>query len=225
MKKEEHHKTPKKKAWPTKDAMIQVYEKHLWGGDAFDFYSGQGSHDLKLVEPYIKVMTSWLQSFEFPIVVTDLGCGDFNVGKQLLPFTQHYTAVDIVPDLIKRNQEIFNDEHLNFQCLDIASDSLPKADCALIRQVLQHLSNTEVQHIANKLKHYQYVIVTEHLPEGQFTPNVDIISGQGIRLKKQSGINLLKAPFHLNVKSHDTLLSVNLDNQKGTIVTTCYTMF
>ena len=44
----------KKKPWPTKKAMEQVYEMNLWGGKEFDFYSGEGSHNLELVTPYIK---------------------------------------------------------------------------------------------------------------------------------------------------------------------------
>jgi hypothetical protein len=64
--------------------------------------------------------------------------------------------------------------------------------------------------------------LTEHLPDGDFIPNKDIISGQGIRLKKQSGINLTEAPFHFNVKEEKELLSIDLENGKGRLVTTLF---
>jgi hypothetical protein len=72
---------------------------------------------------------------------------------------------------------------------------------------------------------YKYVILTEHIPEGHFTPNKDIISGQGIRLKKQSGVNILAPPFNFKVKEEKQLLSVNLNDNKGLIVTSIYTLF
>ena len=65
---------------------------------------------------------------------------------------------------------------------------------------------------------------TEHLPQGDFTPNKDIISGQGIRIKKQSGIDLLAAPFHLKVTSTKELSRTNLENNKGVIVTVLYVL-
>ncbi len=134
-----------KKPWPTKDAMEQIYKMNLWGGKKPEFYSGAGSHHPEIINPYIAVVTSFLTSFENPIEVCDLGCGDFNVGKELVKFTKKYIAVDIVTDLITHNKEKFKDENLEFHCLDIAVDNLPSAACALLRQVLQHLSNAEVQ--------------------------------------------------------------------------------
>lgn len=217
MKKDKTSKQP----WPTKDAMIQIYEKNLWGGKV-DFYSGEGSHDPKIVEPYLISVISILNSFENPISVCDLGCGDFNVGQQLAKHTKNYTAVDIVPSLIEFNRRKFKNINVKFECLDIAKDELPEADCAILRQVLQHLSNTEINSILDKLYQYKYLILTEHLPHGSFTPNKDIISGQGIRLKKNSGVNISEKPFSFKIKSKKLLLKVNLKDQKGCIVTKLY---
>lgn len=211
-----------KKPWPTKDAMEQIYTMKLWGGAEFDFYSGSGSHDPKIVDPYIWIVTSFLRSFEKPLVVCDLGCGDFNVGRELLEHTQKYIAVDIVPELIERNRKTFTDEKLEFHCLDIAEDELPAGDCAIVRQVLQHLSNAEILRIVPKLTGFRYLILTEHIPEGDFRANVDIISGQGIRLKKQSGVDLLAPPFKLKVKEHKKVHSVQPADSDGLILTTLY---
>ena len=112
-----------------------------------------------------------------------------------------------------------------FQCLDIAKKDLPKSDCAILRQVLQHLSNDEVAQIIKKLAQYKYVILTEHLPEGDFAPNIDIISGQGIRLKKQSGLDLLKPPFSMHVKKTEVMLSQSPISHPGIIMTTLLQLF
>lgn len=204
--------------------MEQIYERNLWGGNSTDFYSGEGSHLPEIIVPYIDVVTSFLRSFEHPITVCDLGCGDFNVGKELVQHTQKYIAVDIVKDLIEHNKEKFKDDRLEFHCMDLATDEFPVGDCALIRQVLQHLSNAEIQKILNKLTDFKYLIVKEHVPEGKFTANQDIISGQGIRLKKQSGVNITAPPFQLTVKDERELLSFRLKDCKGVLVTTLYTV-
>jgi hypothetical protein len=128
-------------------------------------------------------------------------------------------------NLIVYNKKAFKEENLEFYCLDIAKDALPSGDCAIVRQVLQHLSNVEVQSVVHKLAGFKYIILTEHLPQGCFIPNIDIISGQGIRLKKHSGIDLLAPPFQLKVKQEKELLACYLDDNKGVLVTTLYVFF
>lgn len=214
-----------KRPWPTKDAMEQVYALKLWGDNKSNFYSGIGSHHPEIINPYIAALKSFLTTFKTPLVVCDLGCGDFNVGKQLVKFAEKYIALDIVTDLIAHNKVQYVEENLEFHCLDITSDQLPSANCAILRQVLQHLSNAEIQRLVAKLPNFKYVVLTEHLPEGDFIPNKDIISGQGTRLKKQSGLNLLAPPFNLRVKEAKVVLSITSNNFKGRIVTTIYTMF
>lgn len=215
----------KKQAWPTKAAMAQVYKNNLWGGKEGSFFSGEGSHDAKLVDPYVQVVGDFLRSFDSPLRLVDLGCGDFNVGKAFVPYVQQYEAVDIVEELINYNSNHFQAANLKFYSLDIAKDVLPTGDCALVRQVLQHLSNAEVSQVVEKLSTFKYVILTEHLPLGEFVPNVDIISGQGIRLKKQSGLLLTEPPFNLNVKASKELLSIPVAKGKGIIKTVLYTIF
>ncbi|PCJ96085.1 MAG: SAM-dependent methyltransferase [Flavobacteriaceae bacterium] len=225
MQKKENETIKIKKPWPTKEAMEQVYELKLWGDDSSDFYSGIGSHSPEMVHPYLEVLTSFLTSFKSPLVVCDLGCGDFNVGKELIKHTKKYVAIDIVADLIIHNMDKFKAQNLEFHCLDIAVADLPSGDCAILRQVLQHVSNVEVQRIVRKLAEFKYVIVTEHLPLGDFVPNKDIVSGQGIRIKKQSGVNLLAPPFNFKVKEEKQLLSIILEDGKGAVVTTFYKVF
>ncbi|WP_273289024.1 class I SAM-dependent methyltransferase [Winogradskyella sp.] len=215
-------KKKSKSPWPTKAVMEQIYEQHLWGGKEYDFYSGIGSHDPKTINPYLDVVIDFLKSKNNQLTVCDLGCGDFNIGKHLIPFTKNYIGVDIVESLIERNRTQFIAKNLTFQCLDIAKDELPNADCVILRQVLQHLSNQEIQQIVNKLKNYKYIILTEHLPVGEFKPNKDILSGQGIRLKQNSGVDVLAEPFKLKILDIKILNEVILDIGKDRIVTTLY---
>ncbi|WP_296622882.1 class I SAM-dependent methyltransferase [Marivirga sp.] len=214
-----------KKPWSTKDVMAQIYEKNLWGGNKSEFYSGLGSHHSETVNPYIAVVSAFLKDFEAPPVVCDLGCGDFNIGKEHVKYSKKYIAIDIVPALIAHNKKEFQDDNLEFHALDIVKDVLPSGDCAILRQVLQHLSNAEIKCVVEKLYDFKYVILTEHLPEEDFEPNKDIISGQGIRLKKQSGVNLSASPFNFKIKEVKQLFSVGFRELKGVLVTTLYEVY
>lgn len=211
-----------KNHWPTKDAMAQIYENNLWGGVDSEYYSGLGSHHPEVVYPYIAAVSAFLKDFETPPVVCDLGCGDFNIGKELVKYSKKYIAIDIVPELIAFNKKAFQADHLEFHALDIATDDLPSGDCAILRQVLQHLSNAEIKSVVEKLYNFKYVILTEHLPEEDFEPNKDIISGQGIRLKKQSGVKLLAPPFNFIVREEKQLVSMKSPKFKGVLETTLY---
>lgn len=214
-----------KKPWPTKDAMKQIYEMKLWGGKEFDFYSGEGSHNPRIINPYLDVLISFLDAYNKSLVVCDLGCGDFNIGKHLTKYAKKYIAIDIVETLINRNKNLYIEDNLEFCCLDITKDALPLGDCIILRQVLQHLSNKDIQKVIKKITNYKHIILTEHIPLGNFVPNKDIISGQGIRLKQNSGVNILEAPFHLKIKEEKRIGEYILENNKGRIVTTLYNMF
>ncbi|MGB0982287.1 MAG: WecB/TagA/CpsF family glycosyltransferase [Winogradskyella sp.] len=87
-----------KQPWPTKDAMTQIYEMKLWGGQDFDFYSGDGSHNHEIVKPYLNAVSSFLKSFKKPLTVCDLGCGDFNIGKEFVKIP----GCELWLDLVKR---------------------------------------------------------------------------------------------------------------------------
>jgi hypothetical protein len=151
-----------------------------------------------------------------------LGCGDFNIGQHLVPYTKKYIASDIVDALIEQNKKRFKASHLQFLCLDIVKDPIPKADVVILRQVLQHLSNAEISIILKKLSQYNFLILTEHIPTHAFVPNKDKIASQGIRLKQNSGVDVMAKPFELKVTSTTILNEIVIGDTKGKIVTTLY---
>jgi SAM-dependent methyltransferase len=199
-----------------------VYEREHWGlekGAGFD--SGDGSRDPAIVTPYVDAVRTFLTSLESKPDVVDLGCGDFNVGRQIRPFAARYIAGDVVPALIEHNRTLPDATDVDFRCLDIARDPLPEGDVVTIRQVLQHLSNADVTQVVGKLAQYQHAIITDHQPPGAFTPNVDIPSGPHIRVGIGSALDLTKAPFNLaSVEVRE--LCVVPSSEGGVIRTTLY---
>ena len=213
-----------KKPWPTKAVMQQIYKQQLWGTDGSDFYSGEGSHEEQITKPYVEAVINFLKSHDKKLTICDLGCGDFNIGKNFLEYAEYYYAIDIVESLIERNKTLYKASNLEFQYLDISKDDIPQADCVILRQVLQHLSNKEIMRILKKIENYKYIILTEHLPSGNFVPNKDKIASQGIRLKQHSGVDLLAEPFNFKVKETELLNEVILENDNGRITTMLYSL-
>ncbi|WP_245625630.1 methyltransferase [Flagellimonas eckloniae] len=207
----------------TKKVMSEIYEKKRWGGRQKDFYSGSGSHSRKVVQPYIKTISSFLKDYEDGLIVCDLGCGDFNVGKNLVSYSKRYIGIDIVDDLIERNKKLFVSEQLEFHCLNIVTDNLPKGDCILVRQVFQHLSNEEIKKVVKKIEKFKHIIVTEHIPKGEFVANAEKSTGAGIRLSNNSGVVLTEPPFNMNPERSTELLRIKY--RKALIVTTHYQNF
>jgi hypothetical protein len=82
---------------------------------------------------------------EFAVcTLLDAPCGDFNWMKEVaLPGTT-YLGVDIVRELIDRNQRCYGNDQYQFRCLDITTGPLPRADLIFCRDGLVHLSNTDV---------------------------------------------------------------------------------
>lgn len=205
----------------------KIYKKSLWGKNAAPFFSGPGSHDAMVVDPYVKEVLSFIGSLPALPVVVDLGCGDFNVGSKLFQASKLYIACDVVPELIDHNKEQFINKSIDFQCIDIVKDPLPAGEVVMLRQVLQHLSNQDIALLLPKLATYKYLIITEHIPNSAFVPNIDKPSGLGIRMhngiKKNSGVLITAPPFNFRVESAITLQTIPSDDESQ-LVTWLYTL-
>lgn len=183
-----------------------IYSEGMWGRDeeGGSFNSGSGSSG-EAASPYVDVVSHYVRQNSVHTIV-DLGCGDFRVGKAIAVATgTHYTGVDITRSLIAHLNATEASSGIEFQCLNIVDDALPKGDLYLIRQVLQHLSNQQIAAILGKLQGNE-VIVTEHIPIGTGVKwNKDKVAGPDIRLYRNSGVFLEYPPFSLTL---ETLLEV-----------------
>jgi hypothetical protein len=70
-----------------------------------------------------------------------------------------------------------------------------------LRQVLQHLSNQEIERVLANCRRYRWLIVTEHLPAAtDVVPNLDKPHGPDTRVYDRSGVFLEAPPFDLPVR-------------------------
>lgn len=195
-----------------------IYANNVWGKptDAGEkFRSGSGSHDEKIIVPYIETLFRLLTNNGIRNIV-DLGCGDFWIMRLVLGalseanYNFFYTGLDVVEDLINYNAARFRHPNIKFICRDAAADAepLPDGDILIIRQVLQHLNNADIKKILSKTAKFKFLFITEHIydaPDAVY--NIDKQTNESIRLNHRSGIYLEHAPF--NFKNIVHLLKVS----------------
>ena len=130
----------------------EVYETNKWGDNDNPNYegsSGSGSSIAYNEKTYIPFMKKFFKQYNIKSVV-DLGCGDFRIGLLLYDKTNiDYTGYDAYKGVIDYNNDKFK-EHKNFNFIhsDFTSvqdrKNIHNADLCIIKDVLQHLSNSTV---------------------------------------------------------------------------------
>ena len=189
----------------------KIYEEKRWGtSDIKDrkYSSGDGTRDKEIVGEYIDAVTNFLFKIENLESGLDLGCGDFSVGVSFCNLFKDYQAMDVAKNVIEENKEIYKSNNVRFSVLDLTSEQIPQTDVILVRQVLQHLSNTEIKKFIKNIEgKFQHLIVTESLSKSMFfRPNKDINTGPGIRIHEKSGVVLEKKPFDLEFSKMDVIM-------------------
>lgn len=184
-----------------KSIFSYIYKNELWGKGTW--YSGEGSHDNSIIQPYISLLVSLIKNNGIKYIC-DVGCGDFNIMSQVLEKVEDdfalYQGLDVVDELVERNIELYGSDKIKFYCVNAADESvsLPDGDLCIVRQVLQHLDNKSIGVILSKLSKYKYILITEHIYDGDdaiYNSNQSI--GGGIRLNHLSGVYLDKPPYNI----------------------------
>jgi hypothetical protein len=213
---------------PPKEAFRKIYEDGIWGkSSATDdpYFSGSGSHTDNFATIYVAAIEQFARTHPEKLTAADLGCGDFAIGSRVCRLFSHYIACDIVEPLIERNRKKFSALEVDFRVVDVTSDALPPADVGFLRQVLQHLSNEQIQRAIAKIPAaYRYLILSEHVPaSGDFVPNLDKPMGPHTRLDsggRPSGVVLTAPPFNLRPSKSTVLCEVQ--DYLGVIRTTLF---
>jgi hypothetical protein len=166
----------------------EVYEKNIWKGT--ESVSGTGSDGPQ---------TTYLRRL-LPDLLTELGvksiidapCGDLHWMKDV-PWEEAgiaYTGVDIVPALVESLRSTLPDRR--FECVDLVTDVLPRADVIFCRDCLVHLPVEEVKTVLRNFagSGAKWVLTTTFPISGTNTE---------VRWSGWRPLNLEAAPFNLPV--------------------------
>jgi SAM-dependent methyltransferase len=162
----------------------EIYRNNVWADE--ESVSGRGSILARTV--VIRRELPGLLAGVGARSLLDAPCGDFNWMRHVGLGGVEYVGADVVPELIERNRAAYEGEGRRFVTLDIVRDELPRADVALCRDCLIHLSFRDARAaIANfKRSGTGFLLATTHPRVGK---NRDIRSGSW------RSVNLQLPPF------------------------------
>ena len=199
------------------EAFDEVYRKGLWRQG--DSSSGLGSEGL-MAERYVELVLEYTSKHRLCTVV-DAGCGDFSIGSRLAQNFDRYMAFDVSQFIIETNKRRYADfrkKNVTFDVADMTSSAFPQADLILIRQVLQHLTNAQIERVLKNLEasNWRRVLITEDVydPRNNQLPNLDLPSHTvRTRVSLRSGVFVDKEPFNLQAKR--IAIIDNVDDGRG----------
>jgi hypothetical protein len=114
----------------------RIFKNNLWGGE--ESKSGVGS----TLDATTKLRAGLLEMIEETKckVLLDCPCGDFNWISEIAATVDRYIGVDVVSELIDKNNRRYATEKISFVTKDLTRDALPPADLIICRDCLVHLS-------------------------------------------------------------------------------------
>jgi len=168
-----------------RDIFSDIYKRRVWGDG--ESVSGPGS-SLARTSVFRDEVATLLRTIKAGSLL-DAACGDFNWLKEMRLDSVRYTGVDIVPELVLRNQQAYGNSTRTFLNLDITIDVLPPADVILCRDALVHFSVADIVAAIQNFKKSKstYLLTTTFTSFGE---NTDIRTGDWRQ------INLQISPFH-----------------------------
>lgn len=179
------------------DAFDRIYRHGFWRqGNSL---SGLGSEG-KWANDYTSFVTDYIRKNGVHRIV-DAGCGDFSVGSRFAGHCEQIIALDISTEIIQRNRVRFADmNNVDFRVSNLIEDPIPDCDLLLVRQVLQHLSNAQIESVLRNIeaKKLRHVLITEHSMKSgiRIEANIDLGSHSvQTRVTKGSGVDIGLPPF------------------------------
>jgi SAM-dependent methyltransferase len=164
---------------------LNVYRNNYWDGAAS--LSGIGS-SLETTAPLRAALPDVIAELDVKSLL-DIPCGDFHWMQHIPLQIDKYIGADIVPALIEENTQRYSGR-VNFICLDILKDKLPRVDAIFCRDCLVHLSIREVHKALHNIgRSSSKYLMTTTFPE--CLENIDTVTPYW------RALNLEIAPFNL----------------------------
>jgi SAM-dependent methyltransferase len=165
-----------------------IYAKGVWGNG-----SGAGS-DPTNVEEYVRFLQDFIRTRGIRSIV-DCGCGDWQLMRNFDLAGVDYLGIDLVPDVVARNQSEFGRPGVRFELGNFSEMELPSADLVLCKDVLQHLPDQNVFRFLAGLDRFKYALLTNDLGR-----NADRDATLAASSWHFAPIDLTAAPFSLRAR-------------------------
>ncbi|NJP10148.1 MAG: class I SAM-dependent methyltransferase [Leptolyngbyaceae cyanobacterium RU_5_1] len=118
-----------------KRIFTHISQVNLW--QSLESASGRGS-EFVCTTSIRDVLPALLQELGIQAIL-DAPCGDFNWMRHVPLTGIRYTGIDVVPEIVDRNQRQYGTSTIQFKTGDITQNPLPRADLIICRDCLVHL--------------------------------------------------------------------------------------
>lgn len=174
------------------NTFTEIYQIGAWGVNAQGIgHSGCGS-TYQNVYPYLQFLENFIKMNNITKVL-DVGCGDWTFSQHMNWKNVEYTGIDIVKNVIEKNQASFETENIKFFHHDLTTENLPAAELLICKDVLQHLSNENIIAFFKKTDDFKHLIITNDVdPNSYSSTNPDILNGD------HRFLDLTKEPFNID---------------------------
>jgi SAM-dependent methyltransferase len=121
-----------------------IYLENRWG-----YKSGPGSEP-EQAKVWIDIVNSFLKQEDIKTII-DVGCGDWRLGQNYNLEDKVYTGIDISSVILDETMAHATD-NVKFIHGDFDSLEIEPVDLIIIKDVLQHLPNSKIVSIIDKIK-------------------------------------------------------------------------
>lgn len=135
-----------------KDIFNSIYENSIWHDPLVEVVvkasSGPGSNP-KHAKEWTGLVNSFIKNNNIRSIL-DIGCGDWQLGKQLNLDNINYIGTDVSSFIIKQIKP-YETNNIKFIEADAISMDFPKVDLIILKDVLQHLPIDSIKTIVDKV--------------------------------------------------------------------------
>lgn len=166
------------------DIFTEIYATNGWRNP--ESKSGGGSSMTATAE-LREQLPALLAELDVKVMI-DAPCGDFNWMRHVELPVRQYIGGEIVPELVDRLNDEFQNPQRRFVVLDLTADELPQADALFCRDLFLHLSFDDIERVRENFKRSECTyLITSTYPDVKV--HFDILTGE-VRPN-----NLLLPPF------------------------------
>lgn len=126
----------------------EIFETQAWGSE--ESASGIGS-TLEQTEVLRGILPGLMAELGVRTLV-DVPCGDWHWLRHVALPVDTYLGLDVVPKVIEDNMAAYGRDGRSFEVFDLSRDVPPRADLVLCRDLLVHLSDSDIRSALRNLR-------------------------------------------------------------------------
>lgn len=148
------------------EKFTEIYKNNIWGNGIDIPLSGSGSLP-KNSEIYSQIVQEFISEYRIDSVL-DIGHGDWQMWNKYRFENTKYMGIDVANNLSAQLNKKHGTSQIQFKQLNCVTEALPKADLLICKDVLQHLSNSDIEICLKKFTEFKYLILCNDIRNWNF---------------------------------------------------------